>query len=579
MMGSLPTMTSDSEPLVHPRNWDENGAKTTGRHFYEDEDERTYEKSELVHVAFGEEPDVDEEGADRDFLPRFSWKKLWMFAGPGFLMSIAYLDPGNIESDLQSGATAGYALLWLLMWATVMGLFTQKLAARLGVATGSHLAELCREEYPVWARMVLWIMTEIAIIGADVQQVIGSAIAFRILSNGWIPLWAGVLITGVDGFLFLFLENFGVRKLELLFCIFIGIMALSFAWMFGETNPDVKAVASGLIFPSVPRTAVDKAVGIVGAVIMPHNIFLHSALVQSRDIDISKKSRVREALRYYNIESSVALFITFLINLCIMAIFAKAFHGKEEAGVIGLANAGEYLQKRYGGGFFPILYIWAIGLLAAGQSSTMTGTYTGQFVMTGFLNLRVKKWIRVLVTRAVAIVPTIIVALIFDSSANELDNLSEWLNVLQSIQLPFALIPLLCLVSNARVMGVFVITKVTKVIAWTIAVLVISINMYLLLVTVLSRLANSTPIIVILTVIILFYVCFVIYLVLDPAQEDGNWVYFKRTFLSSRFENSRVMQMGEQELVSPDYGDREVITLNSAKDSDVATLVSSARTS
>lgn len=455
-----------------------------------------------------------------------------MFAGPGFLMSIAYLDPGNIESDLQSGATAGYSLLWLLMWATIMGLLIQSLSARLGVATGSHLAELCRDEYPVWARLVLWIMTEVAIIGADVQQVIGSAIAFRLLSNGWIPLWAGVLITGIDGFLFLFLENFGVRKLELLFCIFIGIMAASFAWMFGETDPDIKAVASGLVFPSVPSSAVDKAVGIVGAVIMPHNIFLHSALVQSRDIDTTKKSRVREALRYYNIESAFALFISFMINLCIMAIFAKAFFGKEEAGIIGLANAGEYLQKRYGGGYFPILYIWAIGLLAAGQSSTMTGTYTGQFVMAGFLDLRVKKWIRVLVTRLVAIVPTVAVALAFDSSENELDNLSEWLNVLQSIQLPFALIPLLCLVSNTRVMGVFVIDTITKVIAWSIALLVMAINMYLLVVTVFGNIVESAAVMAILLVITALYISFIVYLVLEPAQEDGNWVYIKRVFLS-----------------------------------------------
>lgn len=545
-------MASDFEPLVRSNNRDNHGHKATGRHTREDEedDERAYDRSEQVNVRFGDEPDTDEEGADRDFLPKFSWRKLWMFAGPGFLMSIAYLDPGNIESDLQSGATAGYALLWLLMWATIMGLLIQKLAARLGVATGSHLAELCRQEYPVWAGLVLWVMTEIAIIGADVQQVIGSAIAFKLLSNGWIPLWAGVLITGIDGFLFLFLENFGVRKLELLFCIFIGIMAVSFAWMFGETNPDITAVATGLVFPSVPRSAVDKAVGIVGAVIMPHNIFLHSALVQSRDIDSSKKSRVREALRYYNIESAVALFISFLINLCIMAIFAKAFYGKEEAGIIGLANAGEYLQKRYGGGLFPILYIWAIGLLAAGQSSTMTGTYTGQFVMAGFLNLRVKKWIRVVVTRLVAIVPTVIVALAFDSSENELDNLSEWLNVLQSIQLPFALIPLLCLVSNTRVMGVFVISNITKVIAWSVAVLVMAINMYLLFVSIFGTLVESTAVTTTLGVTTIFYIAFIVYLVLEPAQEDGNWAYIKRRFLSSREQDSDTVKEEVTTLVS-----------------------------
>ena len=197
-----PTMTSDSEPLVRTRDSDNYGHNGIERHSHEDEDDedRAYGKSEQVNVHFGDEPDTDEEGADIDFLPKFSWRKLWMFAGPGFLMSIAYLDPGNIESDLQSGATAGYALLWLLMWATIMGLIIQKLAARLGVATGSHLAELCKDEYPTWARLFLWIMTEVAIIGADVQQVIGSAIAFRLLSNGWIPLWAGVLITGIDGY-------------------------------------------------------------------------------------------------------------------------------------------------------------------------------------------------------------------------------------------------------------------------------------------------------------------------------------------------------------------------------------------
>jgi hypothetical protein len=165
-----------------------------------EEEERAYDKTEQVDVSLEGEEEEDMEDGNADYLPKFSWRKLWMFAGPGFLMSIGYLDPGNIESDLQSGATAGYSLMWLLMWATVMGLLIQMLAARLGVATGCHLAELCREEYPVWVRMVLWFMTEVAIIGADVQQVIGSAIAFKVLSNGYIPLWLGVLITGIDGY-------------------------------------------------------------------------------------------------------------------------------------------------------------------------------------------------------------------------------------------------------------------------------------------------------------------------------------------------------------------------------------------
>lgn len=196
---------------------------------------------------------------------------------------------------------------------------------------------------------------------------------------------------------------------------------------------------------------------------MPHNVFLHSALVQSRKIDQNKEYQVREALRYYSIESTIALVVSFMINLFVTTVFAKGFYGSKEAGNIGLENAGQYLQEKFGGGFFPILYIWGIGLLAAGQSSTITGTYAGQFIMGGFLNLRLKKWVRALITRSFAIVPTIIVALFFDTSDSALDVLNEWLNVLQSIQIPFALIPLITLVSKEQVMGVFKIGPNTQV--------------------------------------------------------------------------------------------------------------------
>lgn len=203
--------------------------------------------------------------------------------------------------------------------------------------------------------------------------------------------------------------------------------------------------------------------GVVGCVIMPHNVFLHSALVQSRKIDPNRKGRVQEAINYYSIESSVALSISFMINLFVTAVFAKGFYGTKQANSIGLVNAGKYLDDKYGGGHFPILYIWGIGLLAAGQSSTITGTYAGQFIMGGFLNLRLKKWMRALITRSFAIVPTIVVALVFNTSEHSLDTLNEWLNVLQSIQIPFALIPLLTLVAKEQVMGVFRIGPVLEV--------------------------------------------------------------------------------------------------------------------
>ncbi|XP_078430300.1 metal transporter Nramp3.2-like [Wolffia australiana] len=441
----------------------------------DEEEEKAYEVKEKIVIHVPEEE--EEEGT----LASFSWRKLWLFTGPGFLMSIAFLDPGNLEGDLQAGAIAGYSLLWLLMWATAMGLLIQLLSARLGVATGRHLAELCREEYPRWARLLLWVMAEVALIGADIQEVIGSAIAIKILSSGFIPLWLGVVITALDSFVFLFLENYGVRKLEAVFAVLISTMAISFAWMFGRTQPSGIDLLIGVFVPKLSSRTIKQAVGVVGCVIMPHNVFLHSALVQSRKIDKNKKNHVQEAVNYYSIESTIALFISFLINLFVTTVFAKGFYGTQEAETIGLVNAGQFLQEKYGGGYFPILYIWGIGLLAAGQSSTITGTYAGQFIMGGFLDMRMKKWVRSLITRSFAIVPTIVVALIFDSSDSMLDTLNEWLNILQSVQIPFALIPLLYLVSNEQVMGSFAVGPTLKMVTWTVAALLMSINAYLLL--------------------------------------------------------------------------------------------------
>ncbi|KAL8058719.1 hypothetical protein ABFX02_03G038300 [Erythranthe guttata] len=413
-------------------------------------------------------------------VPPFSWKKLWKFTGPGFLMSVAFLDPGNLEGDLQAGAIAGYSLLWLLLWATLMGLLIQLLSLRLGVATGRHLAEICREEYPYWAGLMLWFMAELALIAADIQEVIGSAIAINILSNGFLPLWAGVIITALDCFIFLFLENYGIRKLEAFFAVLITSMAISFAWMFVDTKPSGRELIEGMIIPRLSSETIPKAVGVVGCVITPYNVFLYSALVQSRKIDLKKKGRVQEALNYYTIESLIAVFVSLIINLFVTTVFAKGFFGTPQANTIGLVNAGEYLQKRYGGGVLPILYIWGVGLLAAGQSSTITGTYAGQFIMEGFLNLQIKKWMRSLITRSCAILPTMIVAIVFNRSEELLDVLNEWLNVLQAMQIPFAVVPLLHLVSNEHIMGGFVIGTTIERIAWGVAAVVIMINGYVL---------------------------------------------------------------------------------------------------
>nr|GME00242.1 metal transporter Nramp2-like [Ipomoea batatas] len=479
-----------------------------------DDDEADEEEEEKIRA-------MEMEAADEP-PPPFSWKKLWEFMGPGFLMSVAFLDPGNLEGDIQAGAIAGYSLLWLLMWSTAMGLLIQLLSLRLGVATGRHLAEIFREEYPYWATLLLWFMAELALIGADIQEVIGSAIAIKILSDDFIPLWVGVLITAFDCFIFLFLENYGVRKLEAFFAVLITTMALSFAWVFVETRPSGEEITLGLLVPRLSSQTIQQAVGVVGCVITPHNVFLYSALVQSRQIDPKKKGKVQEALNYYTIESSVAVLVSFSLNLAVTTIFAKGFYGTSEAETIGLVNAGQYLQERYGGGLFPVLYIWGVGLLAAGQSSTITGTYAGQFIMGGFLNLRMRKWLRSLITRSCAIVPTMIVAVVFNRSQSSLDSLNEWLNVVQGMQIPFAIIPLLTLVSNERIMGVFKIGTTIERIVWGIAAMVIVINGYVMLTFFLSQ-VDGLLVGFAMCIVAAGYVGFIVYLISRHGTHSLPW--------------------------------------------------------
>ena len=261
----------------------------------------------------------------------FSFRKLWAFTGPGFLMSIAYLDPGNIESDLQSGAIAQYTLLWVLLWSHILGLFMQRFALRLGVTTGQHLAEVCYSGYSPPVRILLWLAIELAIIGSDMQEVIGTAIAFSLLSNGKIPLWGGVLITIVDTVVFLFLDKYGLRKLEAFFAVLITTMAISFGFEYVKAAPDQSEVIYGIVVPHCTNCGIPQltqAIGIIGAVIMPHNIYLHSALVRSRQIDRKKKKEIKEANMYFFIESGLALFVSFIINVFVVSVFAEGFYGQ-----------------------------------------------------------------------------------------------------------------------------------------------------------------------------------------------------------------------------------------------------------
>jgi len=482
----------------------------------------------------------------------FSFRKLWAFTGPGFLMSIAYLDPGNIESDLQSGAIAQYTLLWVLLWSHILGLFMQRFALRLGVTTGRHLAEVCYSGYSPPVRILLWLAIELAIIGSDMQEVIGTAIAFSLLSNGKIPLWGGVLITIVDTVVFLFLDKYGLRKLEAFFAVLITTMAISFGFEYVQAAPDQSEVVYGIVVPHCTNCGIPQltqAIGIIGAVIMPHNIYLHSALVRSRQIDRKQPKEIKEANKYFFIESALALFVSFIINVFVVSVFAEGFYGQTLEHLNSTASAfyenvlesdppysifplenqdgnstdvsvdifkgGVFLGAEYG---LPAYYIWAVGIFAAGQSSTMTGTYSGQFVMEGFLNLKWSRFARVVLTRSLAIVPTFAIA--FYSDISSLTNMNDILNVLQSILLPFAIIPVLHFCSQASVMGEFALGKFWTIFGPLVAFVIIGINLFFAYDIIIGF--ESVSAYVISGVIAVLYFVFCFYMI---------WLFFRQAFL------------------------------------------------
>ncbi|OZJ05072.1 hypothetical protein BZG36_02102 [Bifiguratus adelaidae] len=412
-----------------------------------------------------------------DLTSGFSLRKFFLYTGPGWLMSIAYLDPGNLESDLQAGSVAGMQLLWLLLWSHVFGFLLQVLAARLGVVTRKHLAQLIRRHYPRPVALAIWFCTECAIIGADIQEIIGTAIALQLLFK--LPLYAGVLITSVDTFTFMLISRYGMRKLEALFMVFIATMAICFWIDMIASRPDIKDIFWGILIPNVPPNSTVQASGMLGAVIMPHNMFLHSALVMSRHLgERPSKEKVKEANFYFGLESAVALFFSYLINLAIVVCFATVFYSPdmELASLPGLADAAAVLSRTLGP---AARYLFAFGLLAAGQSSTMTGTLAGQYLIEGFFgNIFKKAWHRIAISRSIALVPAMLVAVL---AVEKFDTMGEMLNVLQSICLPTTLLPILKLTNSEKIMSKgFKNNHFLAISAWILCVLIVALNMYLL---------------------------------------------------------------------------------------------------
>jgi len=436
----------------------------------------------------------------------FDWQLFVSYAGPGLLMCIAYLDPGNLEADLQQGAYCGMALLWVLLLSHVAGFFIQLLAARLGNVTGKNLAQVCRDNMPWPMAMLVYMMTEIAIIGADIQEVLGTAVAWRILLG--VDLWVGCIFTGFDAFMLLGAGHFGTRTLEGVVMVLLGAMTVCFWVNFLRDPPTGEEIGRGFV-PTMPHYALRVAIGTIGAVIMPHNVYLHSAAVLSRNVDRRNAQQVRTANKYCAIDAGMALFLCFLINMAVVGCYAQQFFAPTcatasvtsacfspsseratfgtygscsvngKSGVcteIGLRSAGDGLQATLGS---TTKYLWAVGLLAAGLSSTMITTYAGQFVMEGFLNLQVSQRTRVVITRCVALVPAVAVALASSKSTAFADSVGQWLNVLQSVQLPFALLPVLLLTDSQAIMGNFANSRLLSGICWTVAAIVFSVNGWL----------------------------------------------------------------------------------------------------
>ncbi|HET9055680.1 MAG TPA: Nramp family divalent metal transporter [Chitinophagaceae bacterium] len=400
-------------------------------------------------------------------------RKILAFFGPAYLVSVGYMDPGNWATDLAGGSKFGYALIWVLLMSNIMALVLQSLSARLGIVRGRDLAQANRETYPKYINFLLYGLAEIAIAATDLAEVLGMAIGIHLLTG--LPLIWGVSITVLDTFLLLFLQRLGIRKMEAFIIALVAIVGISFFIEIVLVKPHLTEVVSGFV-PSFPNeVALYIAIGIIGATVMPHNLYLHSALVQTRKIHRSNEG-IKQALKWSFIDSAIALNIAFFVNAAILILAATAFFKTGRTDVAEIKQAHQLLAPLLGSKVAPILF--AIALIAAGQSSTITGTLAGQIVMEGYLRLRINPLMRRLLTRLLAIIPAIIVISIFGEK--KVDALLVLSQVILSMQLGFAIIPLIHFVSDKNTMGIYAIKTGTKIFAWLIAIILIYLNIRLL---------------------------------------------------------------------------------------------------
>lgn len=405
------------------------------------------------------------------------WRRFLAFLGPGYLVAVGYMDPGNWATSLAGGAQFGYVLLSVALISNIMAIILQALCTRLAVATGRDLAQACRDAFPPYVAIPLWLLAELAICATDLAEVIGTAIALNLLFG--LPLEIGVLVTALDVFLILWLQNKGFRYIEAVIIALLGVIALCFALQIALAKPEWSAVLTGFF----PTTDIVKnpnmlylALGILGATVMPHNLYLHSGIVQTRAYGQTLPEK-REAIRYSTLDSTFALMFALTINAAILILAAATFHKTGQHEVSELGKAHELLAPLLGASIAPTLF--AIALLACGLNSTVTATMAGQIVMEGFLHIRLPGWLRRLVTRGIAIVPAIVVTLVYGEGATaKLLILSQ---VILSFQLPFAVVPLVMFTASRTKMGVLVAPRWLSLLAGVVALIIIALNIKLLL--------------------------------------------------------------------------------------------------
>jgi len=397
------------------------------------------------------------------------WKRILAYLGPAYLVSVGYMDPGNWATDLQGGAQFGYRLIWVLLMSNLMALLLQSLSARLGIVRRRDLAQANREVYPPLVNFCLYVFAEIAIAACDLAEVLGMALGIYLLTG--LPIIWGVCITVLDTLLLMWLQRYGIRKLEAFIVCLVAIIGFSFLIELFLAKPDIHAVAAGFMPSFLTNNALYIAVGIIGATVMPHNLYLHSALVQTRKIK-SDHAGIKRALKYNLIDSTVALNLAFFVNAAILVLAASVFFSSGNTQVAKIEEAHQLLAPLLGSKLAPILF--AIALIAAGQSSTITGTLAGQIVMEGYLKIRINPLLRRLITRVIAIAPAVITILYFGNE--KIDALLVLSQVILSVQLGFAVIPLIHFVSDKATMGDFAIKTYTKIAAWLVASVLVYLN-------------------------------------------------------------------------------------------------------